>query len=272
MPHKICAVAQQQGQDARLGDRAPHGHADIGQDLPPEGEIQTGPRRAADKRAVDDDYRNSKSDRGHQAPSDDFKHRREWMVESFFLSNVVPQVGIAFNRGIWKNLEDHVRDRGELYAITGPSDREQTGSGTLTITDTTNVCRNKIVLKPLKRESICGAKAKSIQDHLSSPPAPGQCVHSAEHQSPRCRQGFRGTHRISQEIPGHRPGGGEIHGSRVFPRPVAAQSASDPRAVHVLHGVLGPARTALCGSATRRTAHAPRCADTRGRDSRRLGL
>lgn len=90
------------------------------------------------------------------------------MVESFFLSNVVPQVGIAFNRGIWKNLEDHVRDRGELYAITGPSDREQTGSGTLTITDTTNVCRNKIVLKPLKRESICGAKAK-CEDGVTVP-------------------------------------------------------------------------------------------------------
>ena len=118
----------------------------------------------SDKRAVDDDYRNSKFDRGHQAPSDDFKAKREWMVESFFLSNIVPQVGIGFNRGIWKNFEDHVRDivrdRGELYAITGPIESEEAGSGTVTITDTTNICRNKIVLKPLKKESICGAKAK----------------------------------------------------------------------------------------------------------------
>ncbi|MEJ2377564.1 MAG: DNA/RNA non-specific endonuclease [Pseudolabrys sp.] len=40
--------------------------------------------------------------------------------------------------------------------------------GTLTITDTTNVCRNKIVLKPLKRESICGAKAK-CEDGVTVP-------------------------------------------------------------------------------------------------------
>ncbi len=56
------------------------------------------------KRAVDDDYRNSKFDRGHQAPSDDFKADVEWMKESFILSNIVPQIGVGFNQGIWRSL------------------------------------------------------------------------------------------------------------------------------------------------------------------------
>ena len=63
-----------------------------------------------DKRAVDSDYTNSKFDRGHQAPSEDFNENRQWMIESFILSNVVPQVGVGFNQGIWKSLEGHVRD------------------------------------------------------------------------------------------------------------------------------------------------------------------
>jgi endonuclease G len=115
-------------------------------------------------RAVDNDYKNSKFDRGHQAPSDDFKADSDWMVESFFLSNIVPQVGVGFNRGIWKELEDHVRDvvrsRGELYVITGPIYPPETGNGKITISGSTNLCHNEIVITPPKRESICGAKTK----------------------------------------------------------------------------------------------------------------
>lgn len=118
---------------------------------------------AKDKRAVDDDYKNSKFDRGHQAPSDDFKAQVDWMVESFILSNIVPQVGVGFNQGIWKQLEDHVREvaraRGELYVVTGPVYRGNTGNGKITISETANLCRKTIVLDPPKRESICGAKA-----------------------------------------------------------------------------------------------------------------
>ena len=46
------------------------------------------------------------------------------MVECFYLSNMVPQVGKGMNQGIWKNLEEYVRNwainRGELYIFTGP--------------------------------------------------------------------------------------------------------------------------------------------------------
>jgi endonuclease G len=46
------------------------------------------------------------------------------MSESFLLSNMAPQIGIGFNRGIWAVLEEKIRDwtiaRGELYVVTGP--------------------------------------------------------------------------------------------------------------------------------------------------------
>ena len=70
------------------------------------------------------DYRNSGFDRGHMAPAGDMKRSQAVMDESFLLSNVAPQVGLGFNRGIWRFLEEAVRDwvgvRGELTVIVGP--------------------------------------------------------------------------------------------------------------------------------------------------------
>jgi len=70
------------------------------------------------------DYKGSGFDRGHQAPAADFKYDQDRMRESFVLSNVAPQVGSGFNRGIWRVLEQRVRAcvdcRGEVYVITGP--------------------------------------------------------------------------------------------------------------------------------------------------------
>lgn len=60
-------------------------------------------------RAELDDYSGSGFDRGHMAPAGDMKRSRKVMSESFFLSNMSPQVGIGFNRHIWKNLEEAVR-------------------------------------------------------------------------------------------------------------------------------------------------------------------
>jgi endonuclease G len=46
------------------------------------------------------------------------------MVESFFMSNMAPQVGIGLNRAIWAKLEGAVRqwadDFGLIVAISGP--------------------------------------------------------------------------------------------------------------------------------------------------------
>jgi len=69
------------------------------------------------------DYRRSGYDRGHLAPAADMKRSKEVMGESFFMSNMSPQLP-ALNRGIWKELEGLVRqwaqDCDSLYVVTGP--------------------------------------------------------------------------------------------------------------------------------------------------------
>jgi len=87
------------------------------------------PDLQADKRAELSDYRGSGYDRGHMAPAASMKFSTEAMKESFYLSNMAPQVGIGLNRGIWAGLEKLTRtwtcDRSELVVITGPIFDEQ---------------------------------------------------------------------------------------------------------------------------------------------------
>lgn len=70
------------------------------------------------------DYSGSGYDRGHQAPAADFKRDQVLMDDSFYLSNMSPQIGSGFNRHIWAELEDYARGRikanGGGYVITGP--------------------------------------------------------------------------------------------------------------------------------------------------------
>ena len=76
--------------------------------------------------ATNKDYSAQGYDRGHQAPAGDFKSSQPMTDESFLFTNMSPQVGIGFNRNIWKDLETDVRGwiqcggRDELYVITGP--------------------------------------------------------------------------------------------------------------------------------------------------------
>jgi endonuclease G len=69
------------------------------------------------------DYAKSGYDRGHLAPAADMGYSMETMVQSFYYSNMSPQVP-RFNRGIWKKLEMQVRNWAiqydSLYIITGP--------------------------------------------------------------------------------------------------------------------------------------------------------
>ncbi|MFC2139674.1 DNA/RNA non-specific endonuclease [Bacteroidota bacterium] len=69
------------------------------------------------------DYRRSGYDRGHLAPAADMKITEETMSESFYMSNMSPQKP-GFNRGVWKRLEEQVRDWASiydtLYIVTGP--------------------------------------------------------------------------------------------------------------------------------------------------------
>ena len=69
------------------------------------------------------DYKGSGYDRGHLAPAAIFKWSDKTMSESFYMSNMSPQVP-GFNRGIWKKLESLIRkwaiSYNELFVITGP--------------------------------------------------------------------------------------------------------------------------------------------------------
>jgi len=141
----------------------------------PKLKFQPDPSLPESGRAVDDDYKKSGGfDRGHQAPSADFSANVDWMKESFFLSNIVPQVGAGFNRDIWATLEGHVRDlaraRGELYVITGPVYPAETGNKKITIGESENACQNTIVLDLPSRPSICGGKA-TCEDGVAVPSA-----------------------------------------------------------------------------------------------------
>lgn len=73
--------------------------------------------------ATNDDYKNSGYDRGHLAPAADMSWDAQAMRESFYFTNISPQEP-AFNRGIWKELEEQVRiwtrRYDTLYVVTGP--------------------------------------------------------------------------------------------------------------------------------------------------------
>ena len=62
--------------------------------------------------ATPDDYKRSGYDRGHLCPAADMSFNAKAMSETFYMSNMSPQVPM-FNRGIWKELEEHVRNQGK---------------------------------------------------------------------------------------------------------------------------------------------------------------
>jgi endonuclease G len=69
------------------------------------------------------DYRGSGYDRGHLIPAADRAFSTEAMEETFLMSNITPQVH-TFNGGIWRELEELVRDWAykykKVYVVTGP--------------------------------------------------------------------------------------------------------------------------------------------------------
>ncbi|KAK6541279.1 nuclease [Orbilia ellipsospora] len=70
------------------------------------------------------DYFRSGYDRGHMAPAADAKFDQEAMNQTFYLTNVCPQVGEGFNRDYWAHFEDFCRRLTSKYksvrVITGP--------------------------------------------------------------------------------------------------------------------------------------------------------
>lgn len=76
------------------------------------------------------DYSGSGYDRGHLCPAADMALNKTSMSESFYLSNMSPQVA-GFNRGIWSTMEDQVRkwalEFDGLDVATGPIFKDNLG-------------------------------------------------------------------------------------------------------------------------------------------------
>jgi endonuclease G len=68
-------------------------------------------------------YTHSGYDRGHLCPAGSMAFNSIAMSESFFMTNMSPQVP-GFNRGVWKKLESQVRTWGyenqQIFVVTGP--------------------------------------------------------------------------------------------------------------------------------------------------------
>lgn len=90
--------------------------AERSNDFRPDNTVSTGS-------ATNVDYQSSGYDRGHLAPAADMGWSSKSMEESFFYSNMSPQEP-SFNRGIWKRLEEKVRqwavENQAIYVVTGP--------------------------------------------------------------------------------------------------------------------------------------------------------
>ena len=75
------------------------------------------------KSATPADYRRSGYTRGHLVPAGDMGFSERGMSETFYMSNMSPQVR-NFNMGVWRELEEQVRDWARkykhLYIVTGP--------------------------------------------------------------------------------------------------------------------------------------------------------
>ncbi|GMO59011.1 MAG: hypothetical protein Ta2A_04720 [Treponemataceae bacterium] len=73
--------------------------------------------------ATTQDYTNSGYDRGHLAPAADMRYSEDAMRESFFMSNIAPQLP-HFNRVSWAALEAAVRELAgtseTVWIVTGP--------------------------------------------------------------------------------------------------------------------------------------------------------
>lgn len=72
------------------------------------------PQLTENQSANDEDYYKSGFDRGHLAPAADMVVSQACMDQSFYYSNISPQLPVH-NRGVWKRLESEVRDWAVQY-------------------------------------------------------------------------------------------------------------------------------------------------------------
>ncbi|MEN3040673.1 MAG: DNA/RNA non-specific endonuclease [Bacteroidia bacterium] len=98
------------------GEKLREGRIRRTQDFRPDPKIRT-------QSAQLSDYKKSGYDRGHLVPAGDFKWDSIGMSETFYLSNMSPQLH-EFNAGIWEQVESTVRawarQKKTLVVYTGP--------------------------------------------------------------------------------------------------------------------------------------------------------
>ncbi|KZC11918.1 PREDICTED: endonuclease G, mitochondrial [Dufourea novaeangliae] len=75
-------------------------------------------------RSDNSDYKGSGYDRGHLAAAGNHKVHQHHVDQTFYLTNMAPQVGRGFNRDSWNRLEKYVRGLTkvykDVYVCTGP--------------------------------------------------------------------------------------------------------------------------------------------------------
>ncbi|XP_013191831.1 endonuclease G, mitochondrial [Amyelois transitella] len=75
-------------------------------------------------RSQNTDYKGSGFDRGHMAAAGNHRIAQKHVEQTFYLTNMAPQVGEGFNRHAWNRLEKHVRKLtkvyDDVYCCTGP--------------------------------------------------------------------------------------------------------------------------------------------------------
>lgn len=88
------------------------------------------------------DYFGTGYDRGHLVPAGDMNFDKRAMSETFYMSNISPQIR-NFNGGIWRELEENTRDwafqNQEIFVVTGPvltqGIREKIGDNQVSVPD-----------------------------------------------------------------------------------------------------------------------------------------
>jgi DNA/RNA endonuclease G (NUC1) len=78
--------------------------------------FRTDPRLTDEDSAHCADYAGSGYDRGHTVPNADMNRSSMAQANTFFLSNMTPQ-SPALNRGLWRYLEELVRDYAKKYGV-----------------------------------------------------------------------------------------------------------------------------------------------------------
>ncbi len=92
--------------------------------------------------APSDVYASQHYARGHQLPNADRNGVDDMMAQTYFSTNMTPQLQNGFNGGVWAHLEDAVRSVVEhnsdtVYVVTGAAFRKKGGNETIkTITNT----------------------------------------------------------------------------------------------------------------------------------------